>query len=196
MVLSVRVLTIRIMLGIRVVVLDVSRVGLCSRHSRRIPVVVLGRHSLGRHHSSLVGSVLLHLQLETNLVFGGHFFVTLLVGGSQSPPAFAKDASHLYKLDSRKLLHYLGAHVVCKENVSTAGSLGSGGILGTTLAALAGAVIFDHDSASVVSRRRNIGRNLCVVAVLVFGGTGVPIVCFVEEKKSEKKATKADTVTH
>jgi hypothetical protein len=73
-----------------------------------------------RRRSCLGGSVLLHLQLEANLVVGGHFLVALLFFRRQSTPALAKNFAELNKLDTWVLLEYLGAHFVREKHICCA----------------------------------------------------------------------------
>mmetsp|Transcript_11885 Transcript_11885/g.16637 ORF Transcript_11885/g.16637 Transcript_11885/m.16637 type:complete len:235 (-) Transcript_11885:339-1043(-) len=124
--------------------------------------------------NSLIGGVLLHFHLETDLVFGSHAFITLLGIRCQSPPTLSKDTSHFNKLDSRELLHNLRTHLVCEEHIRSTGTLGCSGIFRSTLITFAGTMILNHDSTCIMSWRRYIRSNFCVVTTFILSCPGIP----------------------
>mmetsp|Transcript_14998 Transcript_14998/g.19709 ORF Transcript_14998/g.19709 Transcript_14998/m.19709 type:complete len:251 (+) Transcript_14998:260-1012(+) len=163
-------LSIWIMGCIGIVVLNVL-VHLMGAGSLIMWVMSLWRWRLS---DSLIGGVLLHFHLETHLVFGSHTFITLLGIRCQSPPTFSKDTSHFNKLNSREFLHNLRTHLVGEEYIRSTSTLGCSGIFWSTLITFTRTMILNHDSASIMSRRRHIRGNFCVVATFVLSCPGIP----------------------
>mmetsp|Transcript_26763 Transcript_26763/g.77122 ORF Transcript_26763/g.77122 Transcript_26763/m.77122 type:complete len:277 (-) Transcript_26763:351-1181(-) len=139
-------------------------------------VILRLRHFLMRLWccSSLARSVLLHLHLKADLVFCRHVFISLLLLGSQGSPALTKHLSKFDKLDTRIFLENFRPHLVRKENIGTAGTFGSCGVLGSSLVSLARAVVFDQYTTCIMSWRRNVSGDLRIVTGLVLRGTGLP----------------------
>mmetsp|Transcript_5205 Transcript_5205/g.7347 ORF Transcript_5205/g.7347 Transcript_5205/m.7347 type:complete len:256 (-) Transcript_5205:393-1160(-) len=171
MVLHVSVLSIRIMSCVGIVLLDVM---LDVMTTSGVIMLVMSLWRWWSLSNGLISSVLLHFHLETDLVFGSHIFVTLLGIRRQCPPAFTKNTSHFNKLDSREFLHDLWTHLVGKEHIRSTSTLGCSRVLRSTLVALTGTVILNHNSTSIMSWRRNVRGNLCIVTAFVLSCPGIP----------------------
>ena len=120
------------------------------------------RNLRDRGHRRMILIVPLHLHLKTQLVFSGHVLVFPLVDRIEGPPTLSQNATHLYELDAREFLHDHRAHFIREKHIGATSTLWSSWILGTTLAALARAMIFHHNTTSVMAWRRDIIANLVV----------------------------------
>mmetsp|Transcript_3312 Transcript_3312/g.6227 ORF Transcript_3312/g.6227 Transcript_3312/m.6227 type:complete len:265 (+) Transcript_3312:116-910(+) len=147
----------------------------------RIPRdAVVGHNRRRRLCSNALGGILLHLLIEALLVFLCHLLILLLVCDGESTPALTKNDTHVNKLDSRVLLHDLGAHVECEEDEGSTGTLGLFGILVLLHVFFVEAAVLHEVSSGVVSRRRDIGCHLGLIASLVLGGMSFPTVLLFE----------------
>jgi hypothetical protein len=180
-------LSIRISMNSRIVLLGMTMhtrivmpimciIGSMLLSSSRIvcPLRIILGNSLRRLKSHTVSRVLLHLRVETKFVLLCLILVLLFLIGGKTTPTFSEDGSHLDKLDSGELLHYLGTMFEGEEYERSAGSLGLFGILLLFEVLFVNATILNEVSRGIVSRRRDVGGHFRFVTSLVLSGVGFP----------------------
>mmetsp|Transcript_32483 Transcript_32483/g.48094 ORF Transcript_32483/g.48094 Transcript_32483/m.48094 type:complete len:287 (+) Transcript_32483:231-1091(+) len=118
--------------------------------------------------------VFLHLVIETDLVFGGHVFILLLLFWCQCSPALSHARSQLNKLDTRSFLHNLWSHVKSEEYKRSASAFWGIRILHFLCLAVLNAVIFDKIALRVMPRGGDINSHRLSKTSFILSSTSIP----------------------
>merc|ERR1740124_1278145 len=118
----------------------------------------------------LISCVLLQLHLISHLIFCRHSLVLCLLLRRERTPPLPKDPPHINKLNPRELLHDDRSHLIGKEYISSGGSFRCVGVFSATFSTAFGRLAFYNVSTCVMSRRRNVLRDLLVISLFVFFG--------------------------